>query len=185
MAMSNLVWIRSLKSDIEANILLRKEGSRFVVKMADLGNSIRLIEVPYYTDFQIQSLFYRAPEVTTLTGLADLQVFLGSSFGTEIDMWSLGCVICQMFTIHPIFHSSSVSHTFIRMISILGPLPGEMLSGAQLAQEHFDNEEDLRGLEQFLQRDYFLSGLSETCPNKEECLEIMSRFVPSTLIQSH
>lgn len=40
----------------------------------------------------IQSRFYRSPEV-----------ILGSSYGLEIDMWSLGCIIAELYTGLPLF----------------------------------------------------------------------------------
>ena len=104
-------------------------------------------------------------------------MFLGLPFGKEIDMWSMGCVLCQMFTIRPIFYSQSISDTFSRIISILGPLPGEMLNDAKLLHQHFDEKETLQGLAQFLEHDYFQLGLSDACPNKDECLDIMNKFV--------
>jgi len=40
----------------------------------------------------IQSRFYRAPEI-----------ILGIPFTPAIDMWSLGCVLVELYTGHPLF----------------------------------------------------------------------------------
>jgi serine/threonine protein kinase len=40
----------------------------------------------------IQSRFYRAPEV-----------ILGAQYGFEIDMWSFGCLLAELYLGEPIF----------------------------------------------------------------------------------
>lgn len=40
----------------------------------------------YHEDFELQSYFVRAPEVT-----------FGLPFGPEIDMWSFGCVLGEFY----------------------------------------------------------------------------------------
>ncbi len=39
-----------------------------------------------------QSRFYRSPEV-----------ILGCGYGTEIDVWSLGCILAELYTGYPLF----------------------------------------------------------------------------------
>ncbi len=40
----------------------------------------------------VQSRFYRSPEV-----------ILGLQYGCEIDMWSFGCILAELFTGYPLF----------------------------------------------------------------------------------
>ena len=40
----------------------------------------------------IQSRFYRSPEV-----------MLGLGYGTAIDMWSLACILAELYTGYPLF----------------------------------------------------------------------------------
>jgi len=50
------------------------------VKLIDFGNAMTLSEAQaYYEDFEVQTLYYRAPEVVC-----------GVKFNQQIDMWSLG-----------------------------------------------------------------------------------------------
>ena len=39
----------------------------------------------YFGSFELQTVFYRAPEV-----------MFGLPFGPQIDMWSLGCVLAEV-----------------------------------------------------------------------------------------
>ncbi|GBB94726.1 hypothetical protein RclHR1_02400022 [Rhizophagus clarus] len=94
------------------NILFVTENS-YELRVIDFGNAIGLDDVKYYTEsFEIQSLLYRAPEV-----------LLGLPFGYEIDMWSFGCILCEIWTGYPIFQSDTKSGMIKEMERLLGPLP--------------------------------------------------------------
>ena len=69
------------------NILLYNNNNN--IKVIDFGSSCYEKEKMYS---YIQSRFYRAPEV-----------ILEQGYSYEIDMWSLGCIICELFTGFPIF----------------------------------------------------------------------------------
>ena len=69
------------------NILLYKNNKN--VKVIDFGSSCYEKEKMYS---YIQSRFYRAPEV-----------ILEQGYNYEIDIWSLGCILCELFTGFPIF----------------------------------------------------------------------------------
>ncbi|KAG9353465.1 hypothetical protein JZ751_018064, partial [Albula glossodonta] len=71
------------------NILLseKKHGK---IKVADFGCSFYEHQKAGYT--YVQTRFYRAPEV-----------ILGFTFGTAIDIWSLGCILAELHTGTPIF----------------------------------------------------------------------------------
>lgn len=63
-------------------------GDSLVLKIVDFGASCFTNEVSYS---YIQSRFYRAPEV-----------ILGAKYGKMIDIWSLGCIIAELFTGDPL-----------------------------------------------------------------------------------
>lgn len=44
----------------------------------------------------IQSRFYRSPEV-----------LLGRTYGYQIDMWSLGCLLVELHTGYPLFNGKN------------------------------------------------------------------------------
>ncbi|KAJ3106250.1 kinase subunit of RNA polymerase II carboxy-terminal domain kinase I [Phlyctochytrium planicorne] len=73
-----------------SNLLLNKDG---ILKLADFGLA-RMLSVPKidYTN-RVITLWYRPPEL-----------LLGSTtYGTEIDMWSSGCIMAEMLLKRPIF----------------------------------------------------------------------------------
>ena len=82
--------------------------------MIDFGSS------SYVTDRQssyIQSRSYRAPEV-----------ILGLPYGGKIDMWSLGCVLAEMYTGEVTFQNDSEVSMLSRIESICGPFPRHMIA---------------------------------------------------------
>lgn len=79
-----------IHSDIKPeNILLVNEN--FDVKIIDLGASLYSND-KIRGDFYIQSRYYRAPEVLKK-----------QHFSTMIDIWSLGCVLYELFMGKPLF----------------------------------------------------------------------------------
>jgi len=70
------------------NILLRQRGQS-AIKVIDFGSSC-FEHQKVYT--YIQSRFYRSPEV-----------ILGIPYNMSIDMWSLGCILAELYTGYPLF----------------------------------------------------------------------------------
>jgi dual specificity tyrosine-phosphorylation-regulated kinase 2/3/4 len=62
---------------------------------------------PVYT--YIQSRFYRSPEV-----------ILGMNYTMAIDMWSLGCILAELYTGYPIFPGENEQEQLACIMEILG-----------------------------------------------------------------
>lgn len=105
------------------------------------------------------------------------KVFLGLQFSKEIDMWSFGCVFCQMFTRQPIFSSESIHNSFVRIVSILGPVPREMLKNPNMFRKHFTEHNQLEDVDEFLKTDSLEKGISEKCTFRGQCLKFMKQYV--------
>ncbi|GCC24454.1 dual specificity tyrosine-phosphorylation-regulated kinase 2-like [Chiloscyllium punctatum] len=93
------------------NILLKQQG-RSGVKVIDFGSSC-YDHQKIYT--YIQSRFYRAPEV-----------ILGAQYGMAIDMWSLGCILAELLTGHPLLPGEDEGDQLACMMELLG-MPSKVL----------------------------------------------------------
>eukprot|EP00658_Telonema_sp_P-2_P042653 TRINITY_DN30645_c0_g1_i1.p1 TRINITY_DN30645_c0_g1~~TRINITY_DN30645_c0_g1_i1.p1 ORF type:complete len:369 (-),score=70.13 TRINITY_DN30645_c0_g1_i1:231-1337(-) len=105
------------------NILLRHEN-KTSIKVIDFGSSCFDNERVYS---YIQSRFYRAPEV-----------ILGVPYGRKIDMWSLGCVICEMQIGYPIFPGESEKEQMLCIMEVLGVPPERVVEKAPRRENFFD-----------------------------------------------
>ena len=75
--------------DLKPENILLKHPKRSNVKVIDFGSSCKSNKRMYT---YIQSRFYRSPEV-----------ILGLPYTVAIDMWSLGCILVEMYTGEPLF----------------------------------------------------------------------------------
>ena len=110
-------------SDIKPENILLSSYSKARVKVIDFGSSC------YLTDRQssyIQSRSYRAPEVV-----------LGLPYDGKIDIWSLGCVIAEMYTGQVTFQNESVVSMLSRIESICGPFPRHMIENGRVSNQFF------------------------------------------------
>lgn len=88
----------------------------FIVKIIDFGSSC----IENETSFSyIQSRFYRAPEV-----------ILGAKYGYEIDIWSFGCVLAELFAGLPLLPGKSELEQMGYILEMFGPP-----LGAQIVRE--------------------------------------------------
>ncbi|EJS43233.1 yak1p [Saccharomyces arboricola H-6] len=83
------------------------------LKIIDFGSSCEEARTVYT---YIQSRFYRAPEI-----------ILGIPYSTSIDMWSLGCIVAELFLGIPIFPGASEYNQLTRIIDTLGYPPSWMI----------------------------------------------------------
>ncbi|XP_061172449.1 probable serine/threonine-protein kinase yakA [Saccostrea echinata] len=100
------------------NILLKSDSDVSSVTVIDFGNAIHnnFKEVAlYFKDFELQTLLYRAPEV-----------LFGIPFGTEIDLWSLGCILAELYSGAPLFPGTSKIPIIKEMTRLLGPFPRDV-----------------------------------------------------------
>ena len=80
--------------------------------MIDFGSSC-LENEKVYT--YIQSRFYRSPEV-----------ILGMSYNMAIDMWSLGCILAELYTGYPLFPGENEQEQLGCIMEVQG-VPGRYL----------------------------------------------------------
>ncbi|XP_074040597.1 dual-specificity tyrosine phosphorylation-regulated kinase 2 isoform X2 [Leptinotarsa decemlineata] len=106
------------------NVLLNRRGSS-AIKVIDFGSSCYSNQKVYT---YIQSRFYRSPEV-----------ILGLSYGTAIDMWSLGCILAELHTGYPLFPGENEVEQLACLMEVMGPPPDELISVATRRRLFFDS----------------------------------------------
>jgi serine/threonine protein kinase len=110
-------------SDVKPENILLGSYSRAQAKLIDFGSSC------YLTDRQssyIQSRSYRAPEVV-----------LGLPYEGKIDIWSLGCVVAEMYTGEVTFQNDSIVSMLSRIEAICGPFPRHMIAQGRQSGRFF------------------------------------------------
>lgn len=114
------------------NVLFADYGSS-QVKLVDFGSSC------FYSDKRrsdyIQSRFYRAPEV--ILGLG--------RFDEKVDVWSLGCLLFEIWTGYVLFQSDHVQALLARVAGVIGAFPGWMLSEGRNSTEYFVRTKESEG----------------------------------------
>lgn len=118
-----------IHADLKPENIMLVDPVRFPyrVKVIDFGSASHVSKAVCST--YLQSRYYRAPEI-----------LLGLPFCEAIDMWSLGCVIAELFLGWPLYPGSS-EYDQIRYISQTQGLPAEhMLSNATKTTRFFIRE---------------------------------------------
>lgn len=130
-----------IHTDIKpANVVLSwEQGMQSLrVKIIDFGNACCLSDNPCD---EIQTKPYRA-----------LEVLLDSDYDTSADIWSTACLLFELATGDLLFKGvDDVDYTWYEdhlaaIIELLGPIPMNILSRSQLAQQIFDQNGNLRNV---------------------------------------
>ncbi|KAK2583988.1 hypothetical protein KPH14_006448 [Odynerus spinipes] len=105
------------------NVLLKQRGSSSI-KVIDFGSSCYSHQRVYT---YIQSRFYRSPEV-----------ILGLPYGMPIDMWSLGCILAELYTGYPLFPGEDEIEQLACIMEVLGLPPEHIILLASRRRLFFD-----------------------------------------------
>ncbi|XP_070928437.1 dual specificity tyrosine-phosphorylation-regulated kinase 4 isoform X6 [Macaca nemestrina] len=107
------------------NIVLYQKG-QVSVKVIDFGSSCYEHQKVYT---YIQSRFYRSPEV-----------ILGHPYDMAIDMWSLGCIMAELYTGYPLFPGENEVEQLACIMEVLGLPPAGFIETASRRQTFFDSK---------------------------------------------
>lgn len=127
--------------DIKPENLLCRDGTKSI-KIADFGLTRELRSKPPYTEY-VSTRWYRAPEL----------LLHSTDYGWPIDIWAVGCIAGELYTLRPMFPGRSEIDQLFKICQVLGKpnlddcKEGEKL--ASLVQLNFPNVMPLR-LEQIL-----------------------------------
>lgn len=118
------LWL--IHSDLKPENILVQSYSRCLVKLIDFGSSCFVDD---HLSSYVQSRSYRAPEV-----------LLGLPYGQKIDIWSLGCVLAELWTGYVLFQNDSVQSLLARIIGIIGNFPPTMLASGRFVPNYFTQD---------------------------------------------
>ncbi|KAJ4457913.1 putative Serine/threonine-protein kinase MAK [Paratrimastix pyriformis] len=97
--------------------------TRDTVKLADFGLAREIRSLPPYTDY-VSTRWYRAPEV----------LLRARRYSSPIDVWAVGCMMAELYTMRAIFPGSSEIDEIYKIVQVLGtPGEGNWPEGLQLA----------------------------------------------------
>lgn len=133
---------RLIHCDLKPENILLKNLESPIIKIIDFGSACDERQTVYT---YIQSRFYRSPEV-----------LLGLPYSSAIDMWSLGCIVVELFLGLPLFPGSSEYNQVSRITEMLGLPPTWMLEMGKQSGEFFEKTHD-----EFNRRTYRLKSMEQ------------------------
>uniref|UniRef100_A0A1D1YUP2 cyclin-dependent kinase n=1 Tax=Anthurium amnicola TaxID=1678845 RepID=A0A1D1YUP2_9ARAE len=107
---------RDLKPE---NLLVTKD----TIKVADFGLAREVCSEPPFTEY-VSTRWYRAPEV----------LLQSPAYDSAVDMWAMGAIMAELFTLRPLFPGSSEADEIYKICSVIGcPTKNTWAEGLQLA----------------------------------------------------
>ena len=106
------------------NVLVDQKTNK--IKLCDFGSAKKLVKGQKSLAY-ICSRYYRAPEL----------IFGSTQYDSQIDVWSMGCVIGELVLGRPLFPGDNPSDQLVEIIKILGtPTKEDIISMNSQFQEH-------------------------------------------------
>ncbi|XP_023246604.1 homeodomain-interacting protein kinase 2-like [Copidosoma floridanum] len=130
-ALLKLKQLGLIHTDLKPDNIMLVDPIRqpYRIKVIDFGSACHISKA--VCNSYVQTRYYRAPEI-----------ILGLPFSEAIDMWSLGCVVAELFMGQPLYPGSS-EYDQIRYISQTQGLPTEeMLNNASKTSKFFCRDID-------------------------------------------
>ncbi|KAH9884425.1 protein kinase-like protein [Xylariomycetidae sp. FL2044] len=133
---------RLIHCDLKPENILLKNLESPIIKIIDFGSACDERQTVYT---YIQSRFYRSPEV-----------LLGLPYSSAIDMWSLGCIVVELFLGLPLFPGSSEYNQVSRIVEMLGNPPNWMIEVGKQSGDFFEKRQD-----EFGRKTYHLKSMEQ------------------------
>ena len=111
-------------SDLKPENIMFNDASKTSVTIIDFGCSCNDRQPIYRV---VQSLYYRSPEV-----------IFHFKYGTEIDVWSFGCILYELATGRPLFHAKDEKQLIEQITTLVGEPPLEMIERSKKMKKYFD-----------------------------------------------
>ncbi|KAJ2765796.1 hypothetical protein IWQ57_004636 [Coemansia nantahalensis] len=114
-----------IHADIKTTNVICVNDAELRVKLIDFGNAVSDSDVSeYYSTFEIQTVWFRAPEVA-----------YQRPFGRAIDLWSIGCVMCELWLGRPLFTDMDNRSLIRSILKLRGPPPAQLYSASPIYAE--------------------------------------------------
>lgn len=105
LALSHLKTHKIVHADLKPENIMLENSQSNSIKIIDFGSAcFHNSKTHHY----IQSRYYRAPEI-----------ILGRGYTTQIDVWSLGCIIFELLTTKPLFRAKNSAHLIMMHTELL------------------------------------------------------------------
>ncbi|PWA44541.1 protein kinase-like domain-containing protein [Artemisia annua] len=116
-----------------ANLLVDKDR----IKICDLGQAREMNPEQQPFTYEVATLWYRAPEVYLQAPV----------YNSAVDMWAMGAIIAELFTLKPLFQGDSEADVMHKICSVLGaPTNSTWFRGLELAKNMCYRFPDLPGM---------------------------------------
>lgn len=123
-ALQLLHFLNIIHCDLKPENILLTARATPKVKLIDFGSAC--YENEQFFSY-IQSRYYRAPEI-----------ILGIEYSKAIDMWSLGCILVELYTGTPIFPGENELRQLICIMEVLGPPPAALVARGKFSYKFFE-----------------------------------------------
>ena len=110
--------------DLKPENILLKNSKQCRIKIIDFGSSCYVGKTIYT---YIQSWFYWAPEI-----------ILGAPYDRSIDMWSLGCIIAELYNGFPLFSGDTEQEQLSLVMQVWGYPPLDLIQMSKRKDLFFD-----------------------------------------------
>jgi len=121
--------LRLIHCDLKPENILIRSYSRCEIKVIDFGSSCFVDD---HLSSYVQSRSYRAPEV-----------MLGLPYDQKIDLWSLGCILAELWTGYVLFQNDSVQSLLARVLGIIGEFPYHLMTRGRYVPQYFTQDGQL------------------------------------------
>ncbi|KYQ92685.1 putative protein serine/threonine kinase [Tieghemostelium lacteum] len=115
-----------IHADLKPENILLKQPTKSGIKLIDFGSSCFENEQIFT---YIQSRFYRSPEV-----------ILGLRYDKSIDIWSLGCILAELYTGIPIFPGCDEVEQLALIMEVIGQPPLSIIEDASRRDIYFEKD---------------------------------------------
>ncbi|KAJ2707749.1 hypothetical protein FB645_000522 [Coemansia sp. IMI 203386] len=114
-----------IHADIKPTNVICVDSQSLRIKLIDFGNAVSDNDVSeYFETFVIQTVWFRAPEVA-----------YQRPFGRAIDIWSVGCVMCELWLGRSLFSGMENRGLIHSMLKLRGPPPASFYAASPMYEE--------------------------------------------------